>query len=305
MRLIVHGQQAFGKGVLEKILELGTDEVVAVYCAPDKGSRMDPLKEYAQEKGLPVYQPGTYKDEKVWRQMRSHDADLCVMAYVTLFVPEEAINVPRFGSIQYHPSLLPDHKGPSSINWPIIFGKKKTGLSIFRPDNGLDTGPIILQKQVDIQPDDTLGSLYFNHLFPMGVDAMMEGIEMVRENNPAGEAQDPKAGTYEGWCRKENAQIDWSKPVDEVYNLIRGTNPQPGAWTTNNGVELKIFDCMRSGDAANSPGTVCAVNDAGFFVATQNGQIHVQRVKPVDGRKIPASEYVSQASLSVGDVLGK
>lgn len=304
MRLIFHGQQAFGKAVLEKILEKGADDVVAIYCAPDKGSRIDPLKEYAQEKGLSLYQPGTYKDEKVWEQMRSHDADLCVMAYVTLFVPEEALNVPRFGSIQYHPSLLPDHKGPSSINWPIIFGKKKTGLSIFRPDNGLDTGPIILQKEVDIQPDDTLGSLYFNHLFPMGVDAMMEGIEMVRADNPQGVAQDANAGSYEGWCRKQDARIDWSKPVDDVYNLIRGTNPQPGAWTTVDGAELKIFNCVKNNDTADSPGTVCVVSDDGFSVAAKDGNIHVQRVKPADGAKVSAADYVSQTGLSVGDQLG-
>ena len=114
-------------------------------------------------------------------QMRSLNADLCVMAYVTLLVPEPVLNAPRLGSIQYHPSLLPLHKGPSSINWPIIFGETKTGLSIFWPDEGLDTGPILLQKEVEIAPDDTLGSLYFNHLFPMGVAAMVEGVDLVRD----------------------------------------------------------------------------------------------------------------------------
>ena len=160
MKLIVHGQQAFGKSVLEALLERG-ENVIAAYCAPDKGSRLDPLKELAVEKGIPVYQPTSYKDPAVWEQLRAHEADLCIMAYVTLFVPEEALNAPRLGSIQYHPSLLPMHKGPSSINWPIIFGEKKTGLSIFWPDNGLDTGPILLQKEVEIGGDDTLGTLYF------------------------------------------------------------------------------------------------------------------------------------------------
>ena len=149
MELIVHGQQAFGKAVLEAILDRSVDEVVAVYCAPDKEGRpFDPIKELALEKGLPVFQPTSYKDSQVWTQLASHDTDLCVMAYVLLIVPEEALNAPRYGSIQYHPSLLPMHKGPSSINWPIIFGSTKTGLSIFWPDNGLDTGPVLLQKEV-------------------------------------------------------------------------------------------------------------------------------------------------------------
>jgi len=304
VKLIVHGQQAFGKTVLEALLERGNDEVVAVYCAPDKGSRIDPLTEFAQEKGLPVYQPSSYKEPQVWEQMRSHDSDLCVMAYVTLFVPEEALAAPRKGSIQYHPSLLPMHKGPSSINWPIIFGEKKTGLSIFWPDNGLDTGPVLLQKEVDIAPDDTLGSLYFNHLFPMGVDAMLEAVDLVRDGNAPKVPQDPIAGTYESWCRKAEAEIHWSKPVDEVYNLIRGTNPQPGAWTKSNGAELKIFDCVKGDAIAGPPGTIAAVGDDGFAVAAQGGQILVQRVRPADGGKVSAVEFASQAGLSVGDRLG-
>ncbi len=259
MKLIVHGQQAYGKAVLEAILDKGSDEVVAVYCAPDKEGRpLDPLKEFALEKGLPVHQPASYKDPAVWEQLASHDADLCVMAYVLLFVPEEALNVPKYGSIQYHPSLLPDHKGPSSINWPIIMGKTKTGLSIFWPDNGLDTGPILLQKEVDIGPDDTLGSVYFDKLFPLGVDAMMEAIELVRDGKAPKVEQDPEAGSYEGWCRKEDVEIDWSQDSDTVYNLIRGANPQPGAWTTFDGAELKIFD-SRKADGSGEPGEVLSV----------------------------------------------
>ena len=303
MRLIVHGQQAYGKSVLEAILDRGVDEVVAVYCAPDKEGRpLDPLKEYAMEQGLPIYQPESYKNPEVWKQLGSHDADLCVMAYVLLFVPEEALNVPKYGSIQYHPSLLPWHKGPSSINWPIIMGKKKTGLSIFWPDNGLDTGPILLQKEVDIEPDDTLGSVYFNKLYPLGVEAMMEAIELVRAGNAPREAQDPDAGSYEGWCRKEDVQIDWSKPSDEVYNLIRGANPQPGAWTTFGGAEVKIFDSRRT-DASGVPGSVLAVDDGGVVVATADGAIRIMKVR-ADAGKLGAAEYAATAGIEVGSRLG-
>ena len=180
MRIIVNGQQAFGKSVVEALLERG-EEVVGVYCEPDKEGRpVDPIKEFALEKGLPVFQPKSYRKEETWEQMRSLSPDLCVMAYVTLFVPEEALAIPTHGSIQYHPSLLPLHRGGSSINWPIIWGRTKTGLSIFWPDNGLDEGPILLQKECDITDDDTLGSVYFNKLFPMGVEAMLESVDLVR-----------------------------------------------------------------------------------------------------------------------------
>ena len=303
MRFIVHGQQAYGKSVLEAILDKGADEVVAVYSAPDKEGRpLDPLKQFALEKGLPVHQPESYKNPEVWKQLASHDADLCVMAYVLLFVPEEALNVPKYGSIQYHPSLLPWHKGPSSINWPIIMGKKKTGLSIFWPDNGLDTGPILLQKEVDIGPDDTLGSIYFDSLFPMGVDAMLESIELVRAGNAPREVQDPDDGSYEGWCRKDDVKVDWSKDTDTVYNLIRGANPQPGAWTTFNGNEVKIFD-SRKADGSGEPGTVLSIDDSGATVATGDGAICVIKVR-ADAGKLATADYAAQAGLEVGSKLG-
>lgn len=303
MKLIVHGQQAYGKSVLEAILDKAVDEVVAVYCAPDKEGRpLDPLKEFALERGLPVHQPESYKNPEVWEQLAGHDADLCVMAYVLLFVPEEALNVPKYGSIQYHPSLLPWHKGPSSINWPIIMGKTKTGLSIFWPDNGLDTGPILLQKEVAIGPNDTLGSIYFDSLFPLGVDAMLESIELVRDGTAPKRVQDPNAGSYEGWCRKEDVRIDWSKPGDEVYNLIRGANPQPGAWTTFDGNEVRIYD-SRKADGSGEPGTVLSIDAGGMLVAAGDGAIRVMKLR-TDAGKLAAAEYASAAGLAVGSKLG-
>lgn len=304
MRIIVNGQQAFGQAVLEKLLERG-EEVVAVYCGPDKeGRKMDPLKEFALSKDLPVHQPASFKTPDVAEQVRSLNPDLGVMAYVTLFVPEEVLNIPKLGTIQYHPSLLPDHKGPSSINWPIIFGKKKTGLSIFWPDNGLDTGPILMQKEVDISDTDTLGSLYFKQLFPLGVEAMIESVDLVREGKAPKVAQNPDAGTYEGWCRKADAEIDWSKPVEEVYNLIRGTNPAPGAWITVNGSAVQIFDAVRLDQGAGNPGEVTAISDDGVDVAANGGSIRIIKVRPEKEVKMDAAEYASNIALAVGSQLG-
>ena len=150
MRIVVHGQQAFGKAVLEALLKRG-ENVVAVYVAPEKaGAKADPLKEAALAAKLPVYQPASYKDPKVWDEFKALKPDLQVMAFVTLFVPEEFLNIPTHGSIQYHPSLLPAYRGASAINWPIIKGEKETGLSIFWPDNGLDTGDVLIQKKTPI-----------------------------------------------------------------------------------------------------------------------------------------------------------
>ena len=256
MRVIVMGQQAFGQAALKKILEAGQDEVVAVYTAPDKEGRpIDPLKQAALDHGLPLYQPSDFKDEDVLAEMRALNADVMMMAYVIVFVPEEARDIPKMGSICFHPSLLPLHRGPSSINWPIIWGSTKSGLSWFYPTDGLDEGEVLLQKEVDIGPDDTLGDIYFKKVFPLGVDSTLEVLDAFRSGNLIRTAQDETKATYESWCRKKDAEIDWSKPIADVYNLIRGTNPQPGAWTTLNGEELKVYDCAKQ-DGDGTPGDV-------------------------------------------------
>jgi methionyl-tRNA formyltransferase len=307
MRIVVHGQQAFGKSVLEALLERGED-VVGVYCAPEPaqgGGRMDPLKEAALARNLPVYQPRSFRNKpEVWEEFARLKADLCVMAYVTLIVPEEVLNLPTRGTIQYHPSLLPRHRGPSSINWPIIAGETLTGLTIFWPDNGLDTGPILLQKEVEIRDSDTLGSLYFDRLYPTGVAALLEGVDLVRAGTAPKIAQDDSQATYEGWCKKEDVQIDWQKPLQQVWNLVRGADPQPGAWTTYEGTTVQLLDARKlAGGAAGRPGEVTAIDDAGLTIAADGGQIQVTRVR-AGGPKISAGEFARSAGLRPGARLG-
>src|SRR5258708_37861802 len=164
MRIVVHGQQAFGKAVLEALIKRG-ENVVAVYVAPEKpGQKADPLKEAALAAKLPIYQPDTYRKPEVAEQFRALKPDLQVMAFVTLFVPEDFLNIPTKGSIQYHPSLLPAYRGPSAINWPIIKGETETGLSIFWPDNGLDTGDVLLHNKTPIRPTAPLTTPYSHRL---------------------------------------------------------------------------------------------------------------------------------------------
>lgn len=304
MRLIINGQQAFGKAALEAILEKGTDEVVAVYTAPDKEGRPpDPVKQAALDHGIPLYQPASYKDAAVLDEMRALNADLMVMAYVIIFIPEEARTIPRFGSICFHPSLLPRHRGPSSINWAIIGGATKSGLTYFWPSDGLDEGEILLQKEVEVGPDDTLGTVYFKKIFPLGIEATLEAIDLVRAGNPPRIPQDDSKATYESWCRKQDAQIDWTKPAEQVYNLIRGTNPQPGAWTTLDGAEVQIYDSRRT-EGSGSPGEVISVSDEGVLVQAEGGRILVQRVRPKGGDKQGAADWANAAGLTAGTRVG-
>jgi methionyl-tRNA formyltransferase len=302
---VVHGQQAFGKAVLEALLKRGED-VVAVYVAPEKtGQKADPLKEAAEAAKLPVYQPASYRKPEVWQEFRALKPDLQVMAFVTLFVPEDFLNIPTHGSIQYHPSLLPKYRGPSAINWPIIQGQTETGLSIFWPDNGLDTGDVLLQKKTPIGFEDSLGSVYFDRLFPMGVEAMLEAVDLVKAGKAPRIKQDEGQATYEGRCTADNARIDWGKPWRQIHDLIRGCNPAPGAWTSLDGNTLQVFEAkpLPARDPkgiAGKMGEIVAVEADGFTVVCADGRVKVLRVKPADGGKVGAGDYAAAVKLAVG-----
>src|SRR5438270_5855299 len=280
MRIVVHGQQAFGKAVLEALLKRGED-VVAAYVAPEKpGAKADPLKEAALAAKLPVYQPASYRKPEVWEEFRALKPDLQVMAFVTLFVPDDFLNIPTHGSIQYHPSLLPIGRGPSAINWPIIKGETETGLSIFWPDDGLDTGGVLLQKKTSINDTDTLGSVYFDRLFPMGVEAVLEAVDLVKAGKAPRIKQDEALATYEGRCGAENARIDWGKPWRQIDRLIRGCNPSPGAWTTLDGKTMQIFEAKplpakTPKDIGGKLGEIVDIGSDGFSVVCADGRMRV------------------------------
>ena len=304
MRLILNGQQAFGKAALEKILEAGKDEIVGVFTAPDKEGRpADPVKQAAIEHGLPLFQPASYKDEATLETMRSLNADLMVMAYVIIFIPEAARDIPKMGSICFHPSLLPLHRGPSSINWPIMWGASKTGFTWFYPTDGLDEGDILIQREVDIGPDETLGDVYFKKIFPAGVDSVLDVVDAFRSGNPPRTEQDHSKATYESWCKKGDVELDWGRQAADVYNMIRAGNPQPGAWTTVDGNEVQIYDSARI-DGDGPAGEVVAVSDDGITVQASGGRILIKRVRPKGGDKVAASEWASSAGVAAGTKFG-
>ncbi len=301
MRIVIIGQAAFGKDVLAALAD-GGENVVGVFCPPDtEGRPADPIKQEAQARNIPVFQFRRMRRKVAIDAFLKLNSDLCVMAFVTDFVPDAILEAPTHGTIQYHPSLLPKHRGPSSMNWPVIAGETVTGLSIFWPDKGLDTGPILLQKEVEITPDDTLGTLYFGKLYPMGVEAMVESVQMVRDSTAPKVAQDDSDATYEGWCRAEDVVIEWSASVDEIYDMIRGGDPSPGANTTLNGETVSFFRASKQlGGVDAAPGEVVETNDKGFTVAANGGVISVGRVQPAGGRKILAPEWMEQTGLRPG-----
>ncbi|MEP2028282.1 MAG: methionyl-tRNA formyltransferase [Paracoccaceae bacterium] len=304
MKLVVMGQQAFGKDCLEKLITSGAG-VVAVYCEPDReGKPVDPIKEFALEQGLPVEQPADFKDHVTLDTLARYEADLMVMAFVNVFVPEAARDTPKMGSICFHPSLLPKYRGPSAVNWPIIMGETKSGYSWFYPSDGLDEGDCLLQWECGIGPDDTVIDLYFKKIYPSAVESVLQVVDLFRAGNPPHIVPDEAQASYERRCVKKHARIDWNKPVGQVYNLIRGTNPAPGAWTIHNGAELGVFDCVRvPGDGISS--RVMDVSGDGVSVQCVGGRILIKRVRSAGAGKVTAAEWAKDAGIEKGMTLGE
>jgi len=305
MRIAIVGQQDFGKAVLDAFLARG-DEVGAVFCSPEKdGGRPDALRVAAQDKGLRVHQLKSLKAPEAVEAMKAANADIGIMAFVLQFAPQDFVRIPKHGTIQYHPSLLPKYRGPSSINWPISRGDKETGLTIFRPTDGLDEGAVILQKRTPIGENDTLGNVYFERLFPMGVQAMLEAADLVVARRHTETVQDESRASYEGWFREAEAKIHWARHVDAIHDLIRGSDPAPGAWTTLGGAKLQLFDSRKEtvrtfGAVRGKIGEVLGVEGGRIVIAAQGGRIHAGKVKLGDGKKVAAAE----AGIANGQILG-
>ncbi|MEJ6022827.1 methionyl-tRNA formyltransferase [Ramlibacter sp. PS4R-6] len=309
MKIAIIGQADFGKAAFEAFTARG-DEVAAVFCALEKpGAKPDALRAAAEKAGVRVHQFKSLRSPEAHDAMRAAGSELIVMAYVTQFAPQSLVTIPRFGAIQYHPSLLPRHRGPSAIGWAIAHGEKHTGLTIFRPTDGLDEGPVILQKTCDIGPDDTLADVYFKRLFPLGVTALLEAADLVVSGQAVEHVQDEAYAGYEGWMHEEEAQVHWAMHVDVIYNLVRACNPSPGAWTWIGGAKVRIYDARRTlvkthGEVQGAPGTIASIDGRGITVNAHGGRIEILVVRPEGGAKVPAAEFAKQQQLAPGQKIG-
>jgi len=305
MRIIVIGQGAFGVKTLHALLKKD-ETVVAAYIPPDiPGAPIDPMKETAVANRIPVYQPRGYRENMVFDEYRTLRPELTILAFARNIIPARFFEYPSQGAICFHPSLLPRHRGGSAISWALIMGDTRTGVTIFWPDKGIDTGPILLQKEVEIDPNDTTGSLYFNHLFPLGIEAIVESVDLIEAGTAPKISQDDSKATYEPLCDDTVAAIDWAKPSQEIYNLIRGCDPQPGAYTFTHRGKIRLYQPQfKPKIVESSPGTILAVEERGMGVAASGGTITIGKVRSEEGKKVHALEYAKEASLAVGDYLG-
>jgi methionyl-tRNA formyltransferase len=299
VRIFLNGIGQFGLDTFEKLREAG-HEIVAVAAPPKSLSgRPDRLFGAAEAAGITALDAARLKDPEVEAQLRATNPELGVMAFVQEFISMDILNLPAHGTIQYHPSLLPKHRGRSSINWAIINGEPFTGISIFWPDEGMDTGPVLLQRQAEIGPDATAGSLYYDSLYPMGIEMLVDAANMVAAGNAPKLVQDGSEATYEKPAEGRLARIDWRKPTAEVYNLIRGCDPSPGAWTRFGDKTIRVTDCrpLPANDAA--PGVLVSFDENGVVIGTADGAILVRKLQ-ADGPAGPAAEVIAAQGIEVG-----
>jgi methionyl-tRNA formyltransferase len=302
MRIIVIGQGPFGEKVLEALIQKGED-VVGVFCPPD--TRGEAMAEVAEKSGIFLSRPQEMKDPGVYDSYVTLRPDLSVLAFVTDIIPGRLLDVPSLGTICYHPSLLPKHRGASAINWAIINGDTRTGLTIFWVEEGIDTGPMLLQREVDIDPEDTTGSLYFNSLFPMGIEAIVEAVGLIKEGKAPKIPQDESEATYDPPCDDTVASIDWRHSSGDLYNLIRGCDPQPGAYTTIKGRKVRFYGAkLHLGVREGAPGEILSIEKGGLRVSATDGAIDIGKLR-VEGReKRGPLEFAQSVDLKTGDRFG-
>jgi methionyl-tRNA formyltransferase len=302
MRIVIVGQGPFGEKVLEALIHKG-EEIVGSFSPSDK--RGEGMKILAEKSGIPFFRPNLMKDPQAYEAYSKLRPDLAVLAFVTDIIPEKLVNLPSLGTICYHPSLLPRHRGASAINWALIQGDTRTGLTVFWVDKGIDTGPILLQKEVEIKPDDTTGSLYFNRLFPMGVDAMVEAVELIKKGKAPRVPQDDSKATYEPPCDDRVASVDFEKTIKDIYNLVRGCDPQPGAYTTYKGKRVRFYEAKMSPSAIDKqPAEIVSIGEEDVHIAVRGGTIRIGKFRVDKGEKTGAVEVTRSVGLKVGDRFG-
>ena len=303
MRILLIGQAAFAEQVLIRLVEAG-HEIAAVVCPPDRGPKPDPTKAAALARGVTVHQFASLKTAEAREAFAAARADLALLAYVTQIVPEALLALPRHGSICFHPSLLPRYRGGSAIPWQVIRGETTTGVTVFWPDAGIDTGPVLVQRAAPLGPDETAGSLYYGTLFPLGVDVISEAVELIAAGRAPRIPQDESRATYDPLLTDAHAAVDWAVATTPVHDLIRGCDPQPGAYTTVGDTRLRLFEPRRvAGAAGQRPGTVIALDATGVTIATSDGAVRCARLRG-GGPKAAAAEVCAELGVTVGTRLG-
>jgi len=307
MRVLLIGRDSFGKDCLKALLEQGED-LVGVITTPDKAgqAKANPTKDFATEAALPLLLPSSLKDLQVIDWVKSRLPELIVLAFVTEIIPEAMIDIPKYKAINYHPSLLPKYRGGSAIHWAIINGETETGVTIHYIDAWIDTGDIILQERVPIYPQDTVASLYFERLYPIGVRMIVEAVRMIGEGKAPRIKQDNSQASYHPMIQEKHVIIDFGKSVHHVHNLIRGSNPHPGATTYWRGKKIKIWNSriISENIKPSRPGEILQYVPQGIVIAVADGGIIAEKLQMEGGKKLSGEDFVKATGIILGEIIG-
>ena len=311
LRIIFMGTPDFAVPTLEKMQEENC-ELVGVVTAPDRRrgrgqkQRPSPVKEVALEHRIPILQPEPEDDEEFITHLKWLEPDLIVTNAYGRILKSEILQIPKIGCINVHPSLLPRYRGAAPLQRPLLNDEKQSGITIFWMDEGTDSGPILLQREMPIEQMDTAGDLH-DRLSEAAAEVLMEALSQIADGNAQRRKQNDKKATYAPKIKKEEVEINWSQPAEQVVNQIRAFSPQPGAWTQWQGNRIKIFQArLKCGTDINSfiPGEVVCVKPEGIDVATEKGLCQLIEVQPSGKKKMNVADFVNGYEIQAGDVLG-
>ena len=307
IRTVFMGTPDFALDTLHGLIDAGLD-LVGVYTQPDRpkgrGNKLaaPPVKELALEQGIPVFQPVKLRAPEAVAELQALAPDLIVVVAYGQILPQAVLDIPRFGCINVHASLLPKYRGAAPINQAVVDGETETGVTTMQMDAGLDTGAMLVKKAISIGPNETAGELH-DRLAKVGRAAMDETIARLLDGSLRAEAQDDALSSYAPMMKKEDGLIDWSRSAMQIHNQIRGLAPWPGAYTSLDGETLKLADselCAGAGVA----GTVLGADSAGVVVACGDGALRIGELQLPGKKRLPAAEFLRGQPLPVGTRLG-
>ena len=305
MKIIFAGTPHFATSALKALLE-NNHEILTVLTQPDRpagrGMKLgpSPVKQAALQHGISIMQPATLKDIEIQQKLSAFQADVMVVAAYGLILPQSVLQIPRYGCLNIHASLLPRWRGAAPIQRAILAGDKKTGITIMQMDEGLDTGAMLLKKSCPINPNDNAQILH-DKLEKLGAEAITETLKKLDQNGLIKIAQDGTQATYAAKLSKREAELDWTKSATQLERVVCAYNPAPVAYSSINGATIKIWRASKAEEGEGEPGTVLAIDKQGIRVACGQGSLYLEVMQRPNGKSLPAFQFVQGFTIKVGD----
>lgn len=305
MKIIFAGTPHFAASALKALLE-NNHEILTVLTQPDKpagrGMKLgpSPVKQAALQHGISIMQPATLKDIEIQQKLSAFQADVMVVAAYGLILPQAVLQIPRYGCLNIHASLLPRWRGAAPIQRAILAGDKETGITIMQMDEGLDTGAMLLKKSCPINPNDNAQILH-DKLEKLGAEAITETLKKLDQNSLIKTAQDGTQATYAAKLNKREAELDWTKSATQLERTVCAYNPVPVAYSSINGATIKIWQASKAEEGEGEPGTVLAIDKQGIRVVCGQGSLYLEVMQRPNGKSLPAFQFVQGFTIKVGD----